>query len=387
MGRWRWLLVVALAAIVVVALRLTVLRPEPVPVTVYRVARGRVEETVTNSRAGSVKTRRRATLSPEVGGRVVAVPVRKGARVQAGQVLLRLADEELRAQLALQQRSLDQAIASERDACQAAALAARDLQRAEQLAAEGLVPQGQLDQARSHNERAAAACEAARAGVGRARAAVDLARATLAKTILRAPFSGIVAELRTEVGEWITPAPPGVPIPPVIDLIDDRAIYVSAPLDEVDIGRVRPGLAARITMDAFPGRAFPGRVVRVAPYVVDVQGQSRTFEVEVEFDDAAFARTLKPGTSADVEIVLEAHDDALRVPSYALIEGRRVLVVRDGVLRDVPVTTGLRNWEFTEIVAGLAPGDPVVVSLDRVEVQAGARAVIAGELGDRAESR
>ncbi len=386
--RWvRWLVLVVLVAATGVALRLTVLRPEPVPVTVYQVAAGRVEETVTNSRAGSVRTRRRAALSPEIGGRVAALPVAKGERVRAGQVLLRLADAELRAQLALQERSLEAARANEREACQAADLAEREWRRSEQLAAEGLLPQGQLDQARSQRERTLAACAAARAGVGRAEAAVALARANLEKTVLRAPFPGIVADVRTEVGEWITPAPPGVPIPPVIDLIDDEAIYVSAPLDEVDVGRVKPGLAVRITMDAFPGRAFSGRVVRVAPYVLDVQGQSRTFEVEVEFDDAAFARTLKPGTSADVEVVLDARDGVLRVPSYALIEGRRVLVVRDGVLVEVPVETGLRNWEYTEVRRGLAPGDPVVVSLDRVEVRAGARVRVAGALGDNAHER
>jgi HlyD family secretion protein len=386
-GWLRWLLLGSFVAAVVVGLRLTVLRPEPVPVTVYRVAVGRVEETVTNSRAGSVRTRRRATLSPEIGGRVAALPVRKGERVRAGQILLRVADAELRAQLALQERSLDAARASEREACQAAELAARELERSEQLAAEGLLPQGQLDQARSQKERTAAACEAARAGVGRAQAAVDLARANLDKTVLRAPFAGIVADLRTEVGEWITPAPPGVPIPPVIDLIDDAAIYVSAPLDEVDVARVRPGMPARITMDAYPGRAFLGRVVRVAPYVVDVQGQSRTFEVEVEFDDTEFARTLKPGASADVEVVLDAREGVLRVPSYALVEGRRVLIVRDQVLVEVPVETGLRNWEYTEVRRGLAPGDRVVVSLDRVDVRAGARVRVAGELGDNARER
>lgn len=387
MGRWRWLLIVALLSGAAVALRLTVFRPEPVPVTVYRVEVGRVEETVTNSRAGAVRTRRRATLGPEIGGRVVALPVREGERVGQGQILLRLADDELRAQLGLQERSLEAAVAAEREACQAADLAARELRRAEQLAADGLLPQGQLDQARSQKERTAAACEAARAGVGRARAAVDLARVHLAKTVLRAPFPGIVAQLRTEIGEWITPAPPGVPVPPVIDLIDDRAIYVSAPLDEVDVARVRPGLRARITLDAYPGRAFSGRVVRVAPYVTDLQGQSRTFDVEVEFDDAEFARSLKPGTSADVEIVLEARDRVLRVPSYALVEGRRVLVVRDSVLVEVPVRTGLRNWEFTEITDGLAPGDPVVVSLDRVEVRAGARVRVASELASNALDR
>jgi HlyD family secretion protein len=135
----------------------------------------------------------------------------------------------------------------------------------------------------------------------------------------------------------------------------------------------------RVTLDAYPGESFPGHVLRVAPYVLDLEEQNRTFEIEVEFADAEFARTLRPGTSADVEVILDAVDDVLRIPSYALIEGKRVLRFNDGVLESVEVETGLQNWQFTEIRSGLADGDAVVISLDRVEVQAGAAAEITAE--------
>jgi len=113
--------------------------------------------------------------------------------------------------------------------------------------------------------------------------------------------------------------------------------------------------------------------------VLDIEDQNRTFDVEVEFEDKAFARTLLPGTSADIEVILDAHEDVLRVPSYALIEGNRVMVVRDQTLESRSVETGLKNWEFTEIVRGLGAGDLVVVSLDRVEVQEGAQVRIESE--------
>jgi multidrug efflux pump subunit AcrA (membrane-fusion protein) len=113
----------------------------------------------------------------------------------------------------------------------------------------------------------------------------------------------------------------------------------------------------------------------VAPYVLDLETQNRTLEIEVEFDDAAFSRTLLPGTSADVEVILKAVTGVLRVPSYAILEGPKVLVLDDGVLVARPITTGLRNWEFAEVKDGLEEGVPVVVSLDRVEVKEGARAV------------
>jgi HlyD family secretion protein len=373
----RRLFVVLGVVAVGVALRLTVFRPAPVPVTVYRVARGRVEETVVNSRAGTVKAGRRATLSPEVGGRVAALPARKGKRVRTGDVLLKVADGDYRAQLDVQESALAAAKAAEREACQSAVQAARELARNENLARDELVSQDDLDRLRTARDTSAAGSDAARAKIGQAAAAVESARVTLAKTVLKAPFDGVIADVTTELGEWITPSPPGLPIPPVIEILDTSGIYISAPLDEVDVAKVRTGLPVRITFDAYPGRSFAGRVTRVAPFVLDVKEQNRTVEVDVALDDSAFAEKLKPGLSADVTIVLRTVENVVRIPGYALLEGDHVLVLRDGRLVRVAVTTGLKNWDFVEITGGLSEGDLVVVSLDRPEVKAGARAVVA----------
>jgi len=213
--------------------------------------------------------------------------------------------------------------------------------------------------------------------------------------VIRAPFDGVVAEVSLERGEWITPSPPGIPMPAVLDILDPDAIYVSAPLDEVDRGKVTLGQPVRITMDAFGNQSFSGEVTRIAPYIADAAEQSRTFETEAVFDDAAFARTLPPGASADIEVILRGKADVLRIPAYALLEGKRVLVLADecppapgirgalarlapsggaGCLVSRPVRIGLKNWEFAEVEEGLREGERVVVSLDRAEVQEGARA-------------
>src|SRR5512140_3759992 len=96
-----WLRLAAVAVVIAagIALRLTVFAPAPVPVRTVAAERGRVEETVTNSRAGTVKARRRAKLAPETGGRVVALPHRRGSRVREGELLLRIEDSLQRAQL------------------------------------------------------------------------------------------------------------------------------------------------------------------------------------------------------------------------------------------------------------------------------------------------
>jgi len=380
----RRIAVILLLLAAAVALRYTVFRADPVPVTVTRLATGRVEQTVTNSKAGTVQTRQRASLSPEMGGLVVELPARKGRRVAAGEVVLRLSDADYQAQVALQERSLEAARAAASEACLTAEQAKRDDVRYDTLAREGVISAELGEQARSRRDAADAGCVAARARVRQAESALALARAQLAKTVLRAPFPGVVAELKTELGEWITPAPPGVPIPPVIELIAPEEIYISAPLDEVDVGKVRVGQPVRITMDAYPGQSFPGKVVRVAPYVLDIQEQNRTFEIEAEFDDAEFARNLVPGASADVEVILAAKDGVLRVPTSALMEGNRVLVVERDTLVERPVTTGLRNWEFVEVTGGLSSGDLVTVSLDRLEVTAGARVRVTGGAGPAA---
>ena len=143
---------------------------------------------------------------------------------------------------------------------------------------------------------------------------------------------------------------------------------------------MRVGQPVRVTLDPYAGREFEATVVRVAPYVEDTQDQNRTFEIEVELADKDFIRELSPGTTADVEVILDAHDDVLRIPSYALLQGGSVLVVEDELLVEREVETGLRNWQWIEINSGLTPGDRVVVSLDRAEVKAGAKVEITDEI-------
>jgi HlyD family secretion protein len=366
--------VLALVVGVVAALRATVFAPAPMTVRTVVVERGRVEQTVTNSRAGTVKARRRAKLSPENGGRIVELPHPEGSSVRAGDLLLRLDDALPRARLEVAERERNAARAQREQSCLSAAYAARDAARTEKLAGDGIVSAGLLDQSGSTARSAEAACRATESALERAEASVVLARTDLSKTVLTAPFAGIVARLSIQVGEWTTPSPPGLPIPPVIDLIDTSSIYISAPMDEVDSARMRAGQPARVTVDSHQGRSFPALLVRVAPFVLDVEAQNRTVEIELELEDAAFARTLLPGTSADAEVILDAREDVLRVPTGALMEGGRALVLENGRLVERTVKAGLRNWNFTEIASGLAPGERVVVSFDRPEIKAGARA-------------
>jgi HlyD family secretion protein len=254
-----------------------------------------------------------------------------------------------------------------------AEVAEREAQRLIELLADMLVSEEAVDQARGRAEATAAACAAAQDATRVADARVDVARAQLERTRLRAPFTGVIAEVNGELGEFVTPSPVGIPTPPTVDLIDATCLYVSAPIDEVDAPLVREGMPARISLDAFPSRVFPGHVRRVAPYVLDVEKQARTVEIEAEFADAEKAGLLA-GYSADVEVILDERDETLRLPTSVILPDETVYVFNPETRRiDLrTVESGISNWEYTEILRGVEAGDLVVSSIDREGVADGA---------------
>jgi HlyD family secretion protein len=157
-----------------------------------------------------------------------------------------------------------------------------------------------------------------------------------------------------------------VATPPAVDLIDYSCLYVTAPIDEVDAGALHQGLPARISLDAFRGEVFAGKLKRIAPYVLDLEKQARTVEIDVLFDDPAVRERLLVGYSADIDIILDTHKDVLRVPTEAVMEDDQVYRYNrsSGTLELVSIDTGLRNWNFTEVTAHLQAGDEIVLSLD-----------------------
>ena len=349
-------------------------RPKPLPVVLVKVERGMVEATVSNTRAGTIKACHRAKLAPPAGGQIAHLRVKKGERVVAGQVLLELWNNDLQAQERLAKDQLGTSQMQLQQACTQADLADKEAERARQLKARGFISSEAVDQKISAAKVARVGCEVARSQIDQSHSRIAAARAGLDRMVLRAPFNGIVADISGELGEYATPSPPGIPTPPAIDLIDDRCMFVSAPIDEVDAANIKTGQTSRITLDAIKGKTFPGKVKRIAPYVLELEKQARTVEVEVAFVELPKAENMLVGYSADVEIVHSSHAKVLRIPTQALLEGKRVLLYRaDGMLEERTITTGLANWEQTEIVSGLNEGDQIVMSLDRAGVKAGVR--------------
>ena len=134
-------------------------------------------------------------------------------------------------------------------------------------------------------------------------------------------------------------------------------------------------------MDAFGNKHFPARVRRIDPYVLDLEKQARTVDVEVEFDSGHTGEEFLAGYSADVEIIIEVKEDVLRIPTQSLLDNSKVYVFQpqSRTLQEKIVKVGLSNWDNTQIIEGLKEGDSVVISTDRPGLEDGVRVKISEE--------
>jgi len=353
-------------------------RQQAVVVSVKTAEQGIVEQTVTNTRAGSVKARQRARLAPAIGGRIAALNVRKGDQVEAGQLLLSLWNKDLLAELELAEKQAKVAEAAAREACLMADYTERQGERLTELRKNRSTSESSYDEAVAVAAAKKAACRAAQAQREVSSARISSARAMVERTVIAAPFAGIVAEVNGEIGEFITPSPPGIATLPVVDLINLESLYVAAPIDEIDAAQVRPGMEARITLDAFPQRVFPGKTRSLSPSVLELAKQARTVEVEVDFQGPLDDVNLLVGYSADVEIVVAGRSGTVRIASEAVKKDGSLWVVHpeSKQLHSRKIVKGLSNWQFTEVREGLAAGEQVVTTIDRRGLIEGVEVVV-----------
>jgi HlyD family secretion protein len=316
-----------------------------------------------------------------VGGQIAKLPIHEGDRVKAGRLLLELWNEDLSAHLKLAERETETSRARARSACLKADNAEREADRLVRLKKEGSVSEERKDRAVTEAKALRAECASAKATTLMSEARVEVAKAELERTRLVAPFAGIVAEINGEMSEFVTPSPLGIATPPAVDLVDDSCFYVEAPIDEVDAPDIAPGMTARISLDAFGDRRFDGEVRRIAPYVLDREKQARTVDVEVVFTRPEDVNPLLAGYSADAEIILDVREESLRIPTEAVLDGKRVFVYLPvkKVIEERTFEPGISNWDHTEVASGLTAGELVVVNVDQAGVEDGAHAVLASE--------
>ena len=330
-----------------------------------------------------VATPSRVELGSTVTARVRRVLVDEGAAVQAGQVVLELEDDELRAALLQAQageqqaaarlagqrssgRSTVQAALAQADAVLVAAQA--ELQRTQDLVARGFLSTARLDEARRAADVAAAQRNSAQAQLAAnaeqgsdtvqaqaqlatARAATQVAAARLAQAVLRAPAAGQVLLRAVEPGQIVQPGKL------LLTLALTAPPELLAQVDERELEQLRAGQVASVVADAYPGRRFAARVLRIAPLV---DAQRGAVEVTLA-PQPPVPDFLREDMTLSVEVETARRDRALVLPLAALRPGDTVLVLQDGRAVARPLRLGLRTLQAVEVLDGLAAGDVVLL--------------------------
>jgi len=377
---FRWFIVLLLVVLAGVLVWYK-MRPKEIEVTVAQVTRGTVEKIVANTRAGTLKACRKANLSPSVGGQISVLNVDEGDMVKKGQLLLELWNNDLKAEIGLAESEIKAGKTRAAASLLQAEIAQREADRMQQLISDNAISDQDADKAITEAKVLQAAYEAAVIEMATNRARLQVIKANLERSMLLAPFDGIIAKINGELSEYVTPSPPGIPTPPTIELLDISCFYVTAPIDEVDAPAVKVGMEARVIMDAFGDKHFPARVSRIDPYVLDVEKQARTVDVEVQFINNEDGENFLAGYSADVEIITAVEENVLRIPTQALLDNSLVYVYQpqDQRLREKTVRAGISNWDYTQVVEGLQEGESVVISTDRPGLKDGVRVKIPTE--------
>jgi len=290
-----------------------------------------------------VATASRVEVGATLTGRVEAVAVREGDAVRPGQALVTLERAELAAALA-------QAQASERQAAAVQRNAAAELARAQELVQRGFLSASRLDEARR-------AEEVAQAQWALTRSAVQAAQVRLAQTVVAAPSAARVLARQVDPGQIVSPGRA------LLTLALAGPVELVAQVDERYVAQLRPGQAAQVEADAFPGQPFTAQVQSLAP-LVDAQRGSLEVKLAVPGEVPAF---LREDMTLSVQVET-ARRERTRVLPAAAVAGPReadtgsVRVVQDGRVQTRPVRLGLRTLDEVEVLDGLAEGDTVLLA-------------------------
>ena len=377
-------------------------RGRAVGVRVVTLKRGDMVISVSATATGSLESEAEVNIRAEVPGRILRLLVDEGDQVTRGQVVAELDPQEAESQVALARADLATARARlEEEQAGMAMLrerirtkidetratmerTARDLERLKALQAEGAIARQQLDLAQAESEVAAASHAAAladrdqmnvkehqvagaRAAVGQREAQLRLAEVQRSRMTIRSPIAGLVTRRFANQGEVIGLGGGSMVTlgGPLFTLVDLNQLYVRATVDEFDARQIRVGQEVRVALEALPGRTLRGRLYKISPAVSGERQEARTFNVRVALEEGK--EFVKPGMSADVEVIVDRRQAALFVPSQAILERegkKRVYVVAEGRARATTVKVGESNWSSTEILDGLQEGDRVIISPD-----------------------
>ncbi len=317
----------------------------PVEVNGIVVKRQDIETTVTGTSTGVIKSEVEANITAQRIGNITKLFFDEGDMVKAGDLVAALEASEVSAYLKKTESDLKQ---SEVNLLNLKA----EYQRKEALYRESLITKQQFDDVQFR-------LDIAEAAVKSAKATRDTFQLQYEYSFIRTPVKGVITERPVDVGDTVLTGQK------IASVVDPDMLYVSVPVDEADVGSVAIGQSVRITLDAYPGQSFHGKVLRISPVVTGSKMETRTFEVRTTKPEADI--TLKPGMSADIEIVTGVAKNVLAVPSQAMSEERGeqfVYVSEAGLLRKRKIRIGLYNWNLSEALEGLKEGEIIILAPD-----------------------
>ena len=341
---------------------------------------------------GKIEPMTKVEIKSRANGIIERLPVDVDSDVKAGDVLAELDKEQLQAAVRSAEANLQAARAAldaaganlKKDIVMAEGpdveFARRNYERSQELFRQRLMPQSQLDDAHSAVDVAAnrqhaaqsqlsvdeATVSQAKAQVAQAQAAADQAAESLAYATIRAPIRSTVLSRDVEIGSPVSSILNlGASATLVMTLGDIQQVFVRGKVDEADIGRVRLNQPARIRVETFKDRVFGGRVTQISPLGVEKDNVT-SFEVKVSIDNPG--QELKANMTANAEIVLEEHPNALLIPeaavTYDATKAAFVDVLAPGTKngrKRIPIKVGVGNGTKIEVLEGLKAGDKLVL--------------------------
>lgn len=351
--------------------------PEPTSVDVEKVARRDLQAKVTAN--GKVQAQKKVDISATIAGQIKHIDVEEGDRVEEGQLLLQIDPVVPRATARSTEASME-ALRRDLDSARASlALAESELERARDNYRAQIIPEAELQRAEAAVETSQATVAATERRVDQARATLEGVEDALAKTTVRAPMAGTVTAKRVEEGEVAVIGIQNSPGTVLLTISDMSVVEAEMEVDETSIPQVVVGQEARVRIDAYPNQTFAGVVTEVGSSPIDVAAQNEAvkFKVKVRIEDPP--KSVKPGLSAQADILTGFRNGALVAPLQALVirdveaeEGEQreagaaleeegVFLLENDAVEFRAIQTGLLGELHVEVLEGLEEGETLIV--------------------------
>ena len=336
------------------------------------VSKGDIREIVTAS--GTVNAVTTVLVGTQVSGTIKNIYVDFNSQVKKDQLIVQIDPAIFEAQVEQARANLLSARANLEKADAALVDAKRTFDRTKELYQRNLIARSELDTAETNHETSKAQVEVAKAQIVQTEAALKLAETNLKYTRIVSPVDGIVVSRNVDVGQTVAAS---FQTPTLFTIAQDLTkMQINTNVDEADIGKIKMGQPVEFNVDAYPEIIFNGKVwqIRIAPITVQ---NVVTYDVVIKMDNPELK--LKPGMTANVSILTAVKKDILKIPNAAMRfrpsdknkmnaqqKGFGVWQMVNGELRRIPVSAGISDGSFTEVISGdIREGQEIIIeSLD-----------------------